>query len=197
MRILPYRGSHDQTAASYSDAYNAAIPLVRSVYQGPLVVDIPGWGQETNTAVAASALLSDSHLVFSAHIYPQAYNQVAGRPVSPADVQDLFIQSGRPCIIGEFGDIIEASGSPSPRTVNTNTSTSTPSSLLAEEEDKDQCDVRAVVQAARAVGFQGVYGWAWNGDGGSLNMVAPSWVFVPTSVTYVPTDYFWSILELL
>ena len=28
-----------------------------------------------------------------------------------------------------------------------------------------QCDVKAVVEAAKGVGYKAVYGWAWNGDG--------------------------------
>ena len=182
------RGSHDQTAASYSEAYNAALPLLRAVYSGPVVIDIPGWGQETSTAASASPLLLDDHLVFSAHIYPQAYNQAAGRFVTPADVQDLFQRAARPCIVGEFGGIA-ASSSPlfaAPRGRG-----------RGDRGQEEGCDVEAVVRAAKEVGFSAVYGWAWNGDGGGLNMLAPAWASEPTAAEYVETDYFWSILELL
>ena len=166
--VLHCRGSHDQTPESFSAAYNNAISIIRSVYRGPLIIDIPGWGQETNTAIDASPLLNDDNIIFSTHVYPDSYNQVAGRYVTSSDVTDLLSLSGRPCIVGEFGLISEGG-----------------------------CDVEAVVNAAKAAGFQGVYGWAWNGDGGSMNMVSPTWSENPTSDTYIETDYCWVILEFL
>jgi hypothetical protein len=64
--------------------------------------------------------------------------------------------------------------------------------------ESDQCDVRAVVEAAKAAGYEAVYGWAWNGDGGALNMLSPRWTDThATFETYTATDYFWSILDLL
>lgn len=189
-----HRGSHDQTAASYAQAYNDAIPLIRSVYTGALVLDLPGWGQETRTAGDASPLLADPHLVFSAHIYPQAYNQAAGRYVIPADMTDLLQQSGRPCIIGEFGDI-EASSVESTLTAIAKYVLNT--AIIAAAVEGEQCDVKAVVEVAKESGFQAVYGWAWNGDGGQLNMLAPSWSEAPTAEKYGETDYFWTILNLL
>lgn len=175
VNIMNEWGSHDQTPKSYSDAYNSAISVIRSVYSGPLILDIPGWGQETNTAIDASPLLLDDDIVFSAHIYPQSYNQVAGHYVTSSDVKDLLLLTGRPCIIGEFGGITS----------------------YEFRTDSNACDVEAVVQAAKDVGYKAVYGWAWNGDGGDMNMVRPSWTENPTSSQYVETDYFWPILELL
>jgi sugar phosphate isomerase/epimerase len=91
----------------------------------------------------------------------------------PADVVDLLEQTGRHCIVGEFGDV-----QPSP-------------------VGSGQCDVKAVVEAAKGVGYKAVYGWAWNGDGGSLNMVSPSWSSNPVAAEYTVTDYSVSLLELL
>jgi mannan endo-1,4-beta-mannosidase len=175
--VCARRGSHNQTAQTYAEAYNAAFPVIRSVFSGHLVLDIPGWGQDTSTAVEASPLLEDSFFMFSAHIYPLAFNKVEGKPLTPEDVQNLFYESGRPCIIGEFGDIQNAT--------------------VLNATSGELCDVKAVVEAAKAVGFRAVYGWAWNGDGGGLNMLAPSWQEEPTATEYVESDYFWSILELL
>ena len=209
------RGSHDQTPTSYSQAYNTAISVIRTVYAGPLVLDLPGWGQETTTAEAASPLLADSHLIFSAHIYPEAYNQVAGRYVLPEDMRYLFNHGGRPCILGEFGDIQAEASITTTSTAATATAATTTTAAtgvtainavmsdtgrhgrIQEGKEGDACDVKAVVQAAQAVGFAGVYGWAWNGDGGHLNMLDPSWTVEPTSLSYAETDYFWTILELL
>jgi len=162
-------GSHNQTPDSYAKAYNSAISIVRSVYSGPLILDIPGWGQETRTAAQASPQLADNKLIFSAHVYPNSYNQGAGRWVSPDDMSELHA-SGRPCIVGEFGDIYGSGG---------------------------QCDVRSVVQAAKQVGFDAVYGWAWNGDGEELNMVAPAWHDNAQSSSYTEANYFWQIMDLL
>jgi hypothetical protein len=145
--------------------------VVRTVYLGPLIVDIPGWGQETDTAIAASPLITDSNVVFSVHLYPDAYNKVAGRALIPEDMKNLFLHSDRPCIVGEFGDI--------------------------QPDPVDQCDVKATVEAAKGVGFQAVYGWAWNGDGDTLNMVSPAWSSNPVAVEYTVTNYFWPILDLL
>jgi LysM repeat protein len=47
-------GSHSLTAREFAEAYNSAISAVRGVYTGPLIIDVPGYGQET--AVAASAV---------------------------------------------------------------------------------------------------------------------------------------------
>jgi mannan endo-1,4-beta-mannosidase len=146
---------------------------VRTVYSGPIVVDIPGWGQETATAIAASPLITDQNIIFSTHVYPQSYNQAAGRYVTPSDVKDLLQQTTRPCIVGEFGDI------------------------QADPVGTSKCDVKAVVEAAKATGYEAVYGWAWNGDGGSLNMVFPVWWLNPVATKYTVTSYFWPILNLL
>lgn len=136
------------------------------------MVDIPGRGQETSVAITASPLIWDQDVVFSAHVYPQSYNQAAGRYMTPGDVEDLLQQTGRPCIVGEFGDI-----QPDP--------------------EAGQCDVKSTVEAAKATGYEAVYGWAWNGDGGSLNMVSPTWAISPTAGSYSETDYFWTIMDSL
>jgi mannan endo-1,4-beta-mannosidase len=40
-------GSHNITPSAYASAYNAAITEVRKVYSGSIIIDIPGWGQES------------------------------------------------------------------------------------------------------------------------------------------------------
>lgn len=40
-------GSHNLTANAYASAYNTAISIVRQVYSGAIIIDIPGYGQET------------------------------------------------------------------------------------------------------------------------------------------------------
>ena len=39
-------GSHNQTASTFSSAYNTAISTVRSVYGGRIIVDCPGWARK-------------------------------------------------------------------------------------------------------------------------------------------------------
>ena len=46
-------GDHNITASAYASAYNNAISIVRTVYSGPMIIDIPGWGEETLTAMQA------------------------------------------------------------------------------------------------------------------------------------------------
>jgi len=42
-------GNHDLNALDYAVAYNQAIAIVRTVYSGPIIIDLPGWGQDVNT----------------------------------------------------------------------------------------------------------------------------------------------------
>lgn len=154
-------GSHSQTKDSFASAYNQAIATVRKVYSGYIIVDIPGWGQEARTASLASPAIQDKFVVFSAHIYPNGWNQGAGHSVIAADMDELKA-TGRPCMIGEYG----TSGS-------------------------GDVDVIGVVNHAKAIGFWSVQAWAWNGDGSTppMNMVSPSWYQNPKASSYTPSDY--------
>lgn len=158
-------GSHDQTAESYSSAYNAAISILRSVYNRDVIIDVPGWGQNTHVAMQASPLLIDQKIILSAHIYPQGNQD--GRYNVPSDMDELY-STGRPCIVGEFGTI-----------------------------GNGDVDVPAVVNRAKEIGFLGVFAWAWNGDGGEMNMVSPKWLDNATSSTYTESAYFPDMIALL
>jgi hypothetical protein len=174
-------GSHRQTAESFSDAYNQAIALVRTVYpSGSIVIDVPGFGQETTVAAEASLLLVDKNLILSAHIYPLGRNQASKRWLSGVDMEELSA-TGRPCIIGEFG----------------------------VRGYEGLCDVREVITHAKALGFE-VFAWAWNGDGDDLNMASPSWNGCVegsansedmetcfATETYVESEYFSEMIVLL
>jgi mannan endo-1,4-beta-mannosidase len=94
-------GDHSVTAQQYASAYNNAIAIVRQVYSGPIICDIPGWGQEYHVARDASALITDPNIIFSCHIYPGGFDSVNGTPVR-ANI-DVLASSGRPCLVGEFG----------------------------------------------------------------------------------------------
>lgn len=158
-------GSHNLTANAYASAYNTAMATVRRVYAGTIIIDIPGWGQETAIASAAAKgynggiKISDGNYILSAHIYPGAYNQAKGRYVNTSDIDDLA-SAGKPCMLGEFGN---SGGS--------------------------GADWSGIVDYARNKGWT-VLAWAWNGDGGSMNMVTPSWASNGGASSFSLSSYF-------
>jgi hypothetical protein len=168
VNVMNEWGSHQQSAASYSKAYNSALSVIRTVYKGLVIIDIPGWGQEAQIAAQASPLISDKKIVLSAHIYPNGWNQQKNRPVQVSDL-DVMNQTGRPCIIGEFGT--KGSG---------------------------PVNVQDVVRhATRDLGWT-VLGWAWNGDGTEMNMVKPAWSSDPTATSFTINEkYFHVVYDLL
>jgi len=155
-------GSHNISASAYASAYNSAISTIRQVYSGPIVMDIPGWGQETLTAYNAfktsSPRVNDGNVIVSTHIYPGNWNQGRNHVYQVSDLNDLA-NIGKTILVGEFGT---GSGS---------------------------CDWSGCVNSAKSRGW-GVLAWAWNGDGGSLNMVSPSWASQAWSNTYTTNSYF-------
>ncbi|MFA5256872.1 MAG: cellulase family glycosylhydrolase [Opitutales bacterium] len=153
-------GGHSITPEQYADAYNKAIAIVREVYSGPIIVDIPGWGQETVTAKDASSLIKDRNIVFSIHIYSSAYvEQGPHHWMQPKDLVD-FSAVDRPVMIGEFGGTREGGA-----------------------------DWAALTDQAKALGWT-VIAWAWNGDGEGMNMVMPSWNDEHSPKAYYPSMYF-------
>jgi mannan endo-1,4-beta-mannosidase len=160
-------GSHSQTATSYAAAYNKAISKVRKVYNGFIVIDIPGWGQETHTAAQASSLITDKSVILSAHVYPNGWNEGAGHNLQITDMDELM-NTGRPCVVGEFGTVGEG-----------------------------PVDVRSVVSHAIDIGFCSALAWAWNGDGGEMNMISPTWYDNALAAEYSETAYFWDMFNVL
>lgn len=167
-------GSHNISSNDYAVAYNTAISTVRSVYGGNIIIDIPGYGQETATAACAvkgcngGTTIKDVNIILSAHIYPGAYNQGKGRYMNTTDIDDLA-SSGRPCMIGEFGSI-GGSGA----------------------------DWYGITNYAKSKGWT-ILGWAWDGDGGGMNMITPQ--FQPFTAgspkTYSKSSYFNTVYDLL
>ncbi|HYP16395.1 MAG TPA: RICIN domain-containing protein [Opitutus sp.] len=155
-------GSHSISSNAYASAYNSAISTVRQVYGGAIVVDIPGWGQETRTAAEAvrgtnGTRINDTNIILSTHIYPGAWNQRTNNWLQNSDLDEMG-NAGRPCIVGEFGN---GSGS---------------------------ANWSGLVDHARSKGWT-VLAWAWNGDGGSLNMVTPSWASNATATSFSLSSY--------
>ncbi|UOB17822.1 cellulase family glycosylhydrolase [Abyssalbus ytuae] len=156
-------GNHDLTASQYADAYNDAIEIVRGVYGGLIIIDVPGWGQNVKVAAEASPLIEDENIILSAHIYEGAYYQPEGRALQATDL-DQLANTGRPCILGEFGH--DAS---------------------ADIDETGFADWKAIVEHARDNLNWPVLGWCWNGDGGTtMNMVSPSWAQNATATTFTP-----------
>ncbi len=91
-------GDHHITPTAYSAAYNQAIKRVREVYNDYIIVDLPGWGQDVDTA--CRAVLHDPKVAWSVHIYPSSYN--TNQTLVPAHL-DHLAATHRPCIVGEFG----------------------------------------------------------------------------------------------
>lgn len=167
-------GSHNITSAAYASAYNSAISTVRTVYDGKIIIDIPGWGQETATAACAvkgcngGIKINDVNIILSAHIYPGSYNQGKGRYMNTSDIDDLA-SAGRVCMIGEFGNI-GGSGA----------------------------DWYAITSYAKSKGWT-ILGWAWNGDGLGMNMITPQFqaYTAGSPKTYSTTSYFNTVYNLL
>jgi mannan endo-1,4-beta-mannosidase len=155
-------GSHNISASSYASAYNQAISIVRQVYGGRIIIDIPGWGQETLTAYQAcktsNPRINDGNIILSTHIYPGNWNQGRNHTYQKSDMDDLS-NSGRPVMVGEFGT---GSGN---------------------------CDWSGCVDYAKSKGWT-VLAWSWNGDGNNLNMVSPSWASNPKATSFTTNSYF-------
>jgi mannan endo-1,4-beta-mannosidase len=165
-------GDHNLTASAYASAYNQAIPIVRTVYSGTIIIDCSGWGQETHVAAqailgTAGAKISDPNILPSVHVYPNGWNQALSHNLQNSDLDDLA-SAGKGGIIGEFGN--SPSGS-----VNWS----------------------GVVTYAKSSKGWTVLGWAWNGDGGSMNMVTPSWSSNATATSFSASSYFNTIYSLL
>ena len=76
---------------------------------------------------------------------------------------DDLATAGRPCMVGEFG-----AGDPGP------------------------ADWSRLVDHAKSLGWP-VLGWAWNGDGETMNMVAPPWKANPNPPSPTTSTYFRTI----
>jgi mannan endo-1,4-beta-mannosidase len=164
-------GSHNLTSNAYASACNDAIAIVRQVYKGPIILDCPGYGQETSVAADAvkgtnGTKITDTAVILSAHIYPNGYNQAKNHAFQQSDLDDLA-SAGRACIVGEFGSMPAGS-----------------------------VDWSGMVSYAKTKKWA-VLGWSWNGDGGGMNMVTPAWTATANAASYSPSSYFTVIYSLL
>jgi mannan endo-1,4-beta-mannosidase len=135
------------------------------------VVDIPGWGQESKTAADAIKGTNGTK-INDTYIVPSLHEYPGawnnGTNAWVAKADiDTLGSAGRGMIVGEFGS--DGSGS---------------------------SDWSGIVDYAKSKGYS-VLGWAWNGDGGNMNMVTPSWASNATATTFSTTNYFNTIYAKL
>ena len=166
INIMNEWGSHEISPKDYADAYNDAITTIRSVYDGTLIVDVPGWGQAVKIAADAYPLFVDQDIIFSLHIYTSAFNIEAQRWLTIDDLSYLDA-TGAECIVGEFCD--------------------TPTG------GADWC---TIIDHCFANGWP-LFGWAWNGDGRSMNMIEPHWRDEPLAETFRPTEFMDKVIDKL
>ena len=154
INIMNEWGYKTINAKCYADQYNAAIREIRAYYEGPLIIDLPGSGQlaqvaaDAVTGAGGISPIQDRNVILSMHVYPVTWN--GARPLKLEDV-DLLVGTGRPCMIGEFGE-----------------SNKTPDT-----------DWRAIVTYAKTNNWP-VLAWCWDGDGDIMNIMSPEFLkFVP------------------
>lgn len=170
INILNEWGSHKTTREEFARAYNTAISIIRenTGYAGPIVCDVPGYGQETHVAADAAQNLEDDNVVLSVHIYPVAYNNEKGRNLKPEDLEYLHNNTkGFECMVGEFGS-----------------------------RTGGDTDWSALVDHAKSLGWP-VIGWCWNGDGGDMNMIQPYWGNICKPATFKKRGYFETVYKKL
>lgn len=167
-------GSHGISARDFAGAYNEALAQVRTVYDGAVIIDIPGFGQEAQIAAdaiqgLADETITDPNIMLSAHIYPDAWNNYEERGLTISDI-DTLAGTGLDCLVGEFGD----------------------------NGHRGNTDWVMLVNHAKTVGWP-VLGWAWNGDGGNMNMTSPGFqrFVIGTPQQYSRTGYFNTIYRCL
>lgn len=164
-------GSHNLSANSYAVAYNNAIGIVRQVYGGPIIIDCSGYGQET--AVVSSAVKGfNSTPISDTNIILSVHIYPNGyNQALSHNLQrsdlDDLASAGRPCIIGEFG-----------------------------WAPTGPVDWQDLVTYGKGKGWT-VMGWAWNGDGGGMNMVNPSWASNGGATSFTLSSYFTPVNNLL
>jgi len=163
-------GSHTITSNAYASAYNTAISSVRNVYSGNIIIDLAGWGQESKIA----------------------YDAVKG--TNGTKINDTNITLSCHLYPGAWNqgnnhwfqtsDLYEMANSG--RTC-----------MVGEfGSGSGSSDAFGLTDTARNAGWS-VLGWAWNGDGNSLNMVTPSWATNPTATSFTASSYFSTIYSHL
>lgn len=178
INIINEWGGKEISASEYARRYNAAINRVRTgvSYSGLMVVDLPGYGQGARVAAEAirSHGLTTSNIIFSAHIYQNAYDEGRGW-FSTASIDDLD-NTGARCMVGEFGVryMANATGTDLRREQNNTVYVYRVDPTPIPNVGSAQNYINTMINHAKSKGWS-VLGWAWNGDGIGMNMVYPDW----------------------
>jgi len=155
------RSHRNRAARVGQNEHNSGGRKALDVYDGTIIVDIPGYGQETHVAADAAKNIDDDDVILSAHLYPVAYNNDQGRPLDVESLQYLHNNSGGfDCMVGEFGTRTDGN-----------------------------VNVTGLIEEAKSLGWP-VIAWCWNGDGGDMNMITPYWGNGCTPKQLNKTDYF-------
>lgn len=164
-------GSHNLSSNSFASAYNTAISLVRSRYGSNIVVDISGWGQET--VVATNAV----------------------RGTNGTRINDTNITLSAHVYPGAWNQAVNRWLNSAD--LNLMRSSSGRTCILGEfGTGSGGANWSAMVDNCRNNGWS-ILGWAWNGDGGSLNMVTPSWAQNSGATSFSKSGYFNTIYNKL
>lgn len=164
-------GTHEVSVSEYGSAYDSALSKLRdSNYDGTVICDVPGYGQEPQIAADSVGYIGDDNIAFSVHVYAKAWNEYAGEPLKESHLDYLNSNQPYPCLVGEFGPL----------------------------GPDDRTDWSAVVDHAKELGWP-VLGWAWNGDGESdpMNMISPFWGDDCSATSYSKTSYFDTVYNKL
>lgn len=158
-------GSHNLSANGFASAYNNAISIVRQVYSGPIIIDISGWGQETAIAAAAAKGLNGGTKISDGNYILSAHVYPGAYNQAKGRYMntsdiDDLASAGKPCMLGEFGN-----------------------------QGGSGADWSGIVDYAKSKGWT-ILGWAWNGDGNSMNMVNPSWASNGSASSFTLSSYF-------
>jgi hypothetical protein len=163
-------GSHNISSNSFASAYNTAISSVRSVYSGTIIVDASGWGQESHTmrcAITGCSGTKISDTKIAASMHIYAGGWNQGLN-HWNQASDLDdMAAGGRACI--IGEFGTGSGS---------------------------ADWAGITDAARNKGWS-VLGWSWNGDGGSMNLVTPSWASNGGATSFSLSGYFSTVYNHL
>jgi mannan endo-1,4-beta-mannosidase len=135
---------------------------------GSIIIDIPGYAQETHVAADASSSIEDDDIAFSVHVYPSSYNSVTGDWLAPSDLNYLG-DAGRPCLVGEFGSHRDGGA-----------------------------DWSALVDRAKSLGWPVIgWAWNGDGSSNPMNMSSPFWGDSCGATSYSTTSYFSTIYDKL
>lgn len=163
-------GSHNISSNSFASAYNTAISSVRNVYSGNIIIDIAGWGQESKSA----------------------YDAVKG--TNGTKINDTNITLSCHLYPGAWN---QGNNHWFQTTDLYQMANSGRNCMVGEfGSGSGSSDAFGLTDTARNAGWS-VLGWAWNGDGNSLNMVTPSWASNPTATSFSKSSYFNTIYNHL